>query len=91
MNDSKPFKVAIYNHHNSQEGKSHINRPLAYLRYFSSRACVHVVSATNGIEAKRKAIREHKDLQLYGCDQLDEYCCICQNKRRKKGDHSCFG
>lgn len=72
--EMKTYKVAVYNNHGGS--KIHVNRPLAYLRYFTAGNCVHTVQARSGIEAKILAIREHTAPDTK-CSQEDFYCHCC--------------
>jgi len=71
----RKFRVAVYNNHSGS--RFHTNRPLAYLRYFSSDACIHEVTAHSGIEAKRTAIQEHLYNGDHMCPQHDAHCLNC--------------
>lgn len=72
MRQKKLYKVYVYNNHGGS--RIHTNRPLAYLRYLASNACIHEVMARSGYEAKKVAIKEHRENEH---DQSDIYCHGC--------------
>lgn len=51
MPKTREYTVFVYNSHIGI-GSDHRNKPLAYLRYQSSNACVHKVREENGARAK---------------------------------------
>jgi hypothetical protein len=58
------MRVNVYTHERTDGRGNRVNRPplvLAYTRYQGEGACVHDVrGVTNGTEAKRMAIKDHR-------------------------------